>query len=133
MTERRAKYKTANQPKGSEHNEQCALFDWAEKLEYKYPELGLMFAIPNGGHRHKSVAARLKDEGVRAGVPDIFLPAAHCNWHGLFIELKYGRNKPTRLQQNWLDALTEAGYLAVVCWGWEEAAALIESYLEDNE
>jgi len=133
MSERRGKYKTRNKPKGSEHQEQSALFDWAEKMEFKYPELGLMFAIPNGGLRNKAVAMRMKEEGLRPGVPDIFLSSARCGWHGLFIELKYGRNKPTRLQQNWLDALTEAGYLAVVCWGWEEAAALIESYLEDNE
>ena len=117
----------------SEHQEQAALFQWAEKLAYQYPELDLMFAIPNGGLRHKAVAIRMKAEGLKAGVPDIFLPVARCGHHGLFIELKYGKGKPSTKQVWWLDELQKEDYLAVVCWGWCEAAALIESYLEDNE
>ena len=61
---------------GSEHEEQVALFEWAEWNKRQYPELELMFAIPNGGQRHVVVAKKLKDEGVKAGVPDIFLPVA---------------------------------------------------------
>lgn len=131
MTERRGKYLASGLP--TEHEEQKALFNWATMMAGKWPELDLMFAVPNGGHRHIRVAARMKEEGVRAGVPDIFLPCARCGWHGLFVEMKAGRNKPTELQQQWLEDLTLQGYLAAVCWGWEEAAALIESYLEDNK
>ena len=116
----------------SEHDDQCALFEWAEMMAQQYPELDLMFAIPNGGHRYKAVAARLKLEGVKAGVPDIFLPAAKCGHHGLFIELKFGKNKATTKQNWWMNELEKEGYLTAVCWGWTEAAALIESYLEDN-
>ena len=121
------------QPKGSEHQEQKALFEWAEKLAYRYPELDLMFAVPNGGLRNKAVAVRMKAEGLKPGVPDILIPVARCGHHGLFIELKYGRGKPSAKQVEWLDALNEQGYLAVVCWGWCEAADLIQSYLEDNK
>jgi hypothetical protein len=32
-----------------------------------------LFAIPNGGHRNKIVAKKLKAEGVLAGVPDLCL------------------------------------------------------------
>lgn len=131
MTERRAKYNANGLP--TEHEEQKALFAWAAYNEGKWPELKRMFAIPNGGHRHVKVAMRMKEEGVKAGVPDIFLPAARCGWHGLFVELKVGRNKPTELQAEWLEDLTLEGYLAVTCWGFDEAAALIESYLEDNK
>jgi hypothetical protein len=117
----------------TEHEEQKALMDWAALMSGKWPELDRLFAIPNGGHRNKIVAARMKEEGVKAGVPDLELPVARCGWHGLFIEMKAGRNKPTGDQKEWLEALTDQGYLAVVCWGWVEAAALIESYLEDNK
>ena len=82
----------------SEHDEQAALFEWATWHTSQCPELGLLFAIPNGGHRHPVVAARLKAEGVRAGVPDICLPVARKGYHGLFVELKFGRNKPTPAQ-----------------------------------
>lgn len=33
----------------------------------------------------------------------------------------------------WLERLTEQGYLAVVVWGWNEAVAVIEAYLEMDE
>jgi hypothetical protein len=65
---------------GNEHEEQVALFEWAAWNSSKYKELELMFAIPNGGQRHVVVARKLKDEGVKAGVPDIFLPAQATVW-----------------------------------------------------
>ncbi len=55
----------------SEHQEQCALFHWAAHMESKHPQLGLLFAIPNGGLRNKLVARKLKMEGVKAGVLEI--------------------------------------------------------------
>lgn len=98
-------------------------------LETRHPELALLHAIPNGGHRHISVAARMKREGTRAGVPDVCLPCPRQGWHGLYIELKYGRNKTSEVQDWWLARLTEQGYLAVVAWGWQEAADVIRDYL----
>ena len=35
-----------------ETEEQQSLFEWAETQSKIYPELALMFAIPNGGKRH---------------------------------------------------------------------------------
>ena len=71
-----------------ETEEQQALFTWAALQTAVYPELELMFAIPNGGLRHKKTAHTLKAEGVKAGVPDIFLPAPHAGYNGMFIEMK---------------------------------------------
>lgn len=115
----------------SEHTEQIALFNWCKLMEGRHPQLALIFAIPNGGHRHKAVATKLKKEGVRAGVPDIFLcvPNRHGK-HGLFIELKVGKNKPTKNQLHWLSGLSAEGYEAVLCYGFEEAKEAIIKYLE---
>lgn len=113
----------------SEHAEQVALFEWAALHAGRYPELGLLFAIPNGGKRDPVTAARLRDEGVRPGVPDVCLPVPSAGWHGLFIELKWGRNTTTDKQNEWLERLTEQGYLAVVCYGWQEAVDVIMDYL----
>lgn len=113
----------------SEHDEQKALFQWSALHAGRCPELALMFAIPNGGKRDPVTAVRLRDEGVKPGVPDICLPVARQGWHGLFIELKWGRNKPSEPQLDWLARLTEQGYLAVVAWGWQEAAEVIRDYL----
>ena len=117
----------------SEGQEQSTLFSWARMMTGKYPELWLLFHIPNGGSRGKAEAARFKAEGVKAGVPDLFLPVARGPYHGLFIEMK--REKGGRLsddQKTWLALLTDEHYLAQVCHGWKEAAALIEDYLNER-
>lgn len=114
----------------SESIEQQALFRWAAFAACKHPELDLMFHIPNEGVRTKSNGARLRAEGMKAGVPDLFLPVARGGYHGLFIELKYGKNKASDAQERWIAALGREGYMSVVCWGWEAAQDIILRYLE---
>ena len=120
-------------PVPSEEEEQVALFNWAKMQEGKYPELKLMFHIPNGGLRSKSEAARFKRAGVKPGVPDIFLPCARGNYHGLFIELKkLTGGRTSKEQKAWITALENAGYAASVCCGWQEASRAITWYLEEK-
>ena len=115
---------------GTEHAHQTALFIWAAQNFDKYPQLRYMFAIPNGGQRHAAVAGKLKAEGVKAGVPDIFLPIPRKHWHGLFVELKIGKNEPSEAQHKWLAALDRKGYRAVWCIGLEQARDIILEYLK---
>ena len=118
-------------PAPLEGEEQATLFSWADMQSYHYPELKLMFHIPNGGKRSKSEAARFKKEGVKAGVPDIFLPVPRGGYNGLFIELKRLSNSRVSTAQNeWVPALREQGYAAEVCKGWVAASALIEKYIK---
>ena len=72
----------------------------------------------------------LKRQGVKAGVPDLCLPVARNGFHGLYIEMKYGRNKTTDSQDEWLEALKEQGYFTAVCYGAEEAERIIARYLQ---
>lgn len=113
----------------SEHAEQVALLEWSQLAANTCPELALLFAVPNGARTSMSQALKLKAEGLKRGVPDLFLPVARNSWHGLFIELKYGQGKPSVEQCWWADRLSEQGYLAVVCWGWIEAREAIVEYL----
>lgn len=115
---------------GTEHGHQCAIFAWAAQNYNKYPQLRFMFAIPNGGYRNAATAGRLKAEGVKSGVPDIFLAWPHKGYSGLFIELKIGSNKPTAEQLWWLASLNEQCYRAVWCIGWEQARSILVDYLE---
>ncbi|MGI5848802.1 MAG: VRR-NUC domain-containing protein [Christensenellales bacterium] len=115
-----------------EELEQKYLMDWAKLQTCKYPELKSLYHIPNGGHRHKVTAIRLKMTGVKAGVPDLCLPVARGPYHGLYIEMKYGKNKPSPAQKEWLRRLTEQGYKTAVCWGWEEAKDAILGYLKQK-
>lgn len=120
-----------NKPKPTQHEaaEQAQLFEWAEMMSGTHPELALMYHIPNGGSRNALEAANLKRQGVKAGVPDICLPVARGRWHSLYIEMKYGNNKPTDKQLEWLLALNRQGNGVRVCYSCKEAAAAILRYL----
>jgi len=113
--------------KDDEHKHQCAYFRW---LEYQYPfEYLHTYAIPNGGHRHISVAKKLKAEGVKPGVPDIFMAVPKKGYHGLYIEMKANGNKVTDNQREWIERLNRQRYVAVVCDGVDEAMIVTKSYL----
>jgi hypothetical protein len=106
-----------------EHDLQRAYFDWARL----HPVARRAFAIPNGGHRSKATAGRLKAEGVRAGVLDIMLPVPVGQAHGLWIEMKAGYNTLSPEQAQEVDALVADGYIVAVAW---DAVKAIEFTLE---
>lgn len=120
-------------PVAKESVEQIHLFKWAALSSGRYPELDLMYHIPNGGKRNITTAKKLKAEGTKAGVPDIHLPVARCGYHGLFIELKRREGGTTsKSQEDWLQALKEQGHYTAVCKGCDEATEMIINYLEGN-
>lgn len=115
----------------TEEQEQAAVMEWAMLMEKQAPELALLYHCPNGADRHPAVAAKLKKQGVKPGVPDLFLPVARGTAHGLYIEMK--RQKGGRVsedQKAWMEALTQQGYVCVVAHGAEEACDVIWHYLE---
>jgi hypothetical protein len=113
----------------SEHTEQAALFEWAAWHQSKAAALNMLYAVPNGGKRDKRTAAMLKAEGVKAGVPDVFLPVARQGYHGFYIEMKVGRNKTSDEQKAWLAALEAEGYYTAVAYDWTAAARALVEYL----
>lgn len=122
----------------TEHDEQVALFRWAEVSRHRYPQLKLMFAIPNGYNKSMAGAMKAKREGLKAGVPDIFLPTLGASkvlgrkYYGLFVEMKRlkPKGKTSPEQREWIAALAGNGYAVHVCWGWEAARDVIIDYLE---
>ena len=115
----------------TEAQEQESLFEWIEYNAGKYPEASLCYHIANGGRRDKAEAAHLKSQGVKAGVPDLCLPVARGQFHGLYIELKRRQGGIiSDDQKRWIKTLREQGYVAEVCRGWEQAAEMITKYLE---
>lgn len=91
-----------------------------------------IYAVPNGGKRSAKEAYFLRLEGVSAGICDLCVPYMRGGYGALYIELKMGKNKTTKLQQEWIDYLNSAGYLAVVCYGHRDAISMIEKYLNTN-
>jgi len=117
----------------TEAQEQAALIEWASRMTGRCPELSLLHAIPNGGSRNPIEAVHLKQQGVKPGIPDICLPCARGEYHGLYIEMK--RRKGGRVsdeQRKMIEALRAQGYRAEVCKGWEEARNTICEYLKGN-
>ncbi len=131
----------------TEHQHQVTVVEWCDLMaRHKYPMLKWIYAVPNGGDRHKAVAAKLKAEGVKPGVPDLCLPfpkplvaetslfpsvQIFPGWHGLYIEMKSkdtkGRVSPE--QKEWLDYLGVVGYKVKVAWNADEAIQIIEDYI----
>ena len=106
----------------SEDAEQEAVVEYCDLLHIP------IVHIPNEGKRSLSYAARMKRMGLRSGFPDLFVPLARGGYHGLFIEMKYGKNKTTKDQKEWLATLSAEGYACAVCYSAAEAIKIIESY-----
>lgn len=113
----------------TESQEQKALFEWWQRTPYS--RYCVMYHIPNGGRRDAVTGARLKAEGVVAGVPDIFLAVPWRGFAGLYIELKRQKGgKVSEAQEDVIAMLRRAGYRVEVCKGWTAAREAIERYLD---
>lgn len=116
-----------------EETEQTIFFN---RLRFLYPHLAQkVFAIPNGGLRSKTEAARMKLAGVVPGVPDIFAaitrpsPPGECP--GLFIEMKRVKGSKTSAAQREVQAELEAeGYQVEIAHGAEQAFEIFEKYVK---
>ena len=116
-----------------EEIEQKAVVRWAELNAGRWPELRLLYHVPNERKCTPQQGALNKALGVKSGVPDLVLPVARGVFHGLYIEMK--RKKGGSLspsQKWWLAELEKQGYKAVRCNGFEAAADEIEKYLQEG-
>lgn len=127
----------------TEHQEQAATVAWWNLWGPAHGyDARLLFAVPNaGGFRggfksNAGMVAKLRDEGVRPGVPDLMLAITTLDSQrvpyaaaGLFLEMKRHKGKPTPEQAAYHDLLRGQGYVVIVCPGFEPARAAIVSYL----
>jgi hypothetical protein len=94
----------------SEHQLQSLYFDWVRIMREQDRRYKLIAAIPNGGHRHISVAKKLKREGVSRGLPDVFNFWMTSYHTGLVLEFKVGKNGLTEDQEYWFKLLREQNW-----------------------
>lgn len=136
--------------RSTEHQEQQAVIQWwAHACKgYGLPEFALL-AIPNGAvlagdsRRRAMQMHRLKAEGLRAGVPDLFLavtikekvgypeklPRGQILAPGLFLEMKRKPNEPSAAQLQVMAYLRRCGYAVALCYSADEAIKTIKEYL----
>lgn len=115
-------------PSDEEHRIQTACVRW---FRLKYPHLAArLFAVPNGGRRDGITGARLKEEGVLAGVADLVLLVPGGGFHALLIEMKTPKGRQSESQKAWQRAVAgNDDYLYVVCRSLEGFIKTIEEYL----
>lgn len=115
----------------SERQHQQAVMKWARQpsIRERWPELALLHHIKNETTGGAAEVAADKAMGVKKGVPDLCLPVARGGFHGLYIEMKTPSGKASAAQRWWVTRLTEQGYRAVVCHGYDAAVAELCWYL----
>ena len=116
----------------TEAQHQTNIIKWSQQphIRAKYPELALLYHVPNEGKRDARTGKILKQTGMKVGVPDLCLPVARGPYHGLYIELKTYVGKPSHEQQWWIKRLNEQDYYAVIAYGWDKAVEILQAYLE---
>lgn len=109
----------------SESEEQIGLLRW---WRAEFPRVRI-FHVPNGGRRAMSVARKLKDEGVCAGVPDLYCP----EWR-MWIEMKRQRGgKLSDEQMDWIDYLRSIGDTVIIGRGATDASRQVMEWLSRRE
>lgn len=110
-----------------EHYSQVRVMDWLYRnMRYVYDHT---HATPNGGARSKATASALQAEGLKKGYPDLSIDLARGGYHGMRIEMKYGSNRLTTEQVEWMVRLSEAGYYCLEARSFDEAISAIKGYV----
>jgi hypothetical protein len=119
-----------NERSDEHHKIQRAVIQFARDAWYAYPELWGLYAIPNGGKRDKIAAAKLKSEGVLAGVWDLHLPVPRGNYTGLWIEIKAGKDRLSKSQAKFGEYLMRHGHAICIAYTAQDAIDSIMEYIE---
>lgn len=117
-----------------ELDEQVRFFGFVDLLGERNPQLADalldVYATANGGKRPRGEAGKLRDSGVRRGVPDIEIWIPCGGYHGMVIEMKALRSgRATPEQRTRIERLRARGYRAEICHGWIAAARSLCDYL----
>ncbi len=110
--------------------EQAKVIDWAKANERNYPYLQLLHCSLNGVKLSKAQAGKALKQGMKKGVPDLFLPVKQGGFSGLYIEMKSAKGRISIEQSKFLKDVSDNGYAAFVCYSANEAIKRIEDYYE---
>lgn len=113
----------------TENQIQADYFSWLGHQSRNFPIFELAFHIPNGSYKSFTARRIFQAIGLKAGVPDVFLPVASNGHHGLWIEFKTKTGRVSDAQKAWLERLEAQNYRVIVCRSWWEAANATLEYL----
>lgn len=114
-----------------EHYIQC---ECVRYFNLRYPYLrGRLFAVPNGGRRDVVTGARLKAEGVVAGVSDLILLKKNRYYGALLIEMKKRTGKQSESQKQWEQLVCADGeFKYVKCHSFDDFKREVDDFLSDR-
>lgn len=123
--------KTRKRPSEEEHRIQC---ECVKYFALQYPSLrGRLFAVPNGGRRDEKTAAKLKAEGVVAGVADLILLKSNRDYGALLIEMKTLKGRQRDSQKAWQNIVcADSEYKYVVCRSFDDFKREVDDYLKNE-
>ena len=118
------------QLKASEHQHQEAFFSWW-RVYAKTNGINekLCFAIKNDSRHTKAGRIYRWNEGVQAGVFDVFLSIPSGGKHGLYIEFKAAQKGLEEAQKEFAEAVFRQGYETAVVRNATEAVSIVVLYL----
>lgn len=120
---------TRKRPSDEEHRIQCSCVRW---FNLKHRKLkGRLFAVPNGGKRDALTGAKLKAEGVVAGVADLILLVPNRFYGALLVEMKTLTGRQSKSQKDWEQIITsERDYKYVVCHSLDDFIREVDDYIK---
>lgn len=118
-----------NSSRDIEHHTQVACVRW---FRMQYPEYAhALFAVPNGGRRDAVTGARLKAEGVIAGVSDLIFLKSNALYGALLIEFKDEKGRQSPEQKRWQQLITaDEHYRYVIVRSFDDFRLEMEHYLK---
>ena len=108
-------------PHDEEHRIQCAIAQYLKLVENSHKNF-TFFAVPNGGWRNRSVAAKLKDEGVRSGVSDLIIRDAGKTY---LVEIKTATGRKSDTQREFEQNVRALGFEYAIWRGLGDAINFI--------
>lgn len=116
-------------PRNIEHRLQSNMIRWY-RLQYPHMAHNL-FAVPNGSKRDAVTAAKLKEEGVLAGVADLILLKSNRFYGALLIEVKTPTGRQSDSQKEWQQLITADGYKYVIVRSLDDFIREVKQYISD--
>lgn len=136
--EKKREYETIKKKKPPKKPRDC-LTEYQEHVEIVnvLKKTGSKFLHPNNNARNAVSAKRAKSMGMVAGAADLIVfstPPRRPNFKGVCLEVKALDGRPSRSQIEWLQGMSQVGFLSYVVWGAEAGVEVLRrcGYLDNN-
>ena len=122
---------TAKAKRVISHEEGDIQADFFDKVKLFFPHIPdkLLFAVPNGGSRHKIEAKNMKRQGVKPGVSDVILLIPKKGFASLLMEFKTQSGRQSDEQKEFQRQAEMCGSKYVIVRSVKDALSAMKDYL----